>query len=1078
MKRKMLLAFSPVNSRYCILFLSFIFFTVGISAQTVKGTVSDAEGKPVSGATVAVKGTSRATATNALGNFSINAANNDTIVVSFVGFVTIEVPVNGRNDISVSMTRSEGSGLDEVVITALGIRKSSRKIGYATTSVNPDELVKQRTINLAESLEGRVAGLNITPPAAGAGSSNQIRLRGQVGFAGATNSPLIVVNGLPMDQGTRNAEGAGQQRDRGDNLANINPDDIESMVVLKGSTAAALYGSRAAAGAILITTKSGTKNSGIGVDFTSSYTTSEALNFMPEIVQTEYGQGTAGNKFTTAAQVQGNGQFGWGARLDGQPVINFDGVMRPYSAYPNQLYDFLQTGTNFTNTLGLSGGGPKGSFRASVSTTTAKGIVPSNEYKRTIFNIGVNHNVVEKLRLQVNVNYADEDYINPPQIGTQGDGAVNFFNRMPISVPIEAYRDHAKDPSTGAEWRTNGFQGTINNPYFPLQGGQKFKEDRNRLLGTVTLRYDVTDWLYAQGRVNYDRGTNYSESYALNGTGSNTIIATTTPSVTYRGNYNISQTTTTDINADFLFGGSKEFGKFSVDVSFGGNTYRTEFKNMVQSATNFTVRDLYSYRNGTVKGAGDGYNYNQTRINSLYGLAEFGWNGMVFVNVTGRNDWFSVLNPDYNSKFYPSISGSFVFSELLKNTSWLSYGKLRASFAQVGSIASVGPYDGLLSYAINANLFNGQTLGSINGTSAPNPFLQPFTVKEKEIGLELRLLNNRLLFDVAAFDKVTTEQIIDVNLSSASGYLTSKENQASLKNSGLETLVEYAFTPNKNFNWITSWNNAYLHTEVLDVGTPSGTRLLLYFNGTGNEFLGEIRYTEGLAMNQLYTRTYLRNTKGEIVVNNNGLILGTNSTTPGAENTNGFLPVGSSIPKFTGGWNNTVNYKNLSLGVLIDYKFGGTVLSSTLLNMTRQGLSKLSLEGRESGLIFPGVYQNGLPNTSVITVSSTPVNLQQFYTEYRNAQIGDPFIFKSDFIKLRNITLSYTFTELLRNTAMLNFIKGLTLSASCRNVAILYKDLPGLDPEAIQSSGDIRAGYENSSLPTTRNYNLTLNVKL
>ena len=1078
MKKKMLLAFSPVNSRFYFLFFCFFLIAEGVNAQTVKGTVSDNESKPVSGATVSVKGTTKATATNATGSFSIIAAGNDTIVVSYVGFVTMEIPVNGRSDISVRMIRSDGSDLDVVLVTALGIRKSSKKLGYSTTSVNPDDLVKSRTINIAESLEGKVAGLNITPPAAGAGSSNQIRLRGQVGFAGATNSPLIVVNGLPMDQGTRNAEGAGQQRDRGDNLANINPDDIESMVVLKGSTAAALYGSRAAAGAIIITTKSGSKNSGIGVDFTSSYTTAQALNFMDEIVQTEYGQGTVGNKFTTAAQVQGNGQFGWGAKLDGQPTINFDGKMRPYSAYPNQLFDFLQNATNFTNTLGLSGGGPNGSFRASLSTTNAEGIVPSNEYKRTIFNIGVNQTIAKKLRLQVNVNYADEDYINPPQIGTQGDGAVNFFTRMPISVPLEAYRDNAKDPVTKAEWRTNGFQGTVNNPYFPLQNGQKFKEDRNRLLGTVSLRYDITDWLYAQGRFNYDRGTNWSESYALNGTGANTIVATTTPTVTYRGNYNVSQTTTTDINADFLIGGSHEFGKFSVEASFGGNTFRTEFRNMTQSATNFTVPDLYTYRNGTVKGAGDGYNYNQTRLNSLYGLAEFGWNGMIFLNVTGRNDWFSVLNPEYNSKFYPSVSGSFVFSELLKNMSWLSYGKLRGSFAQVGSIASVGPYDGVLTYGINANLFNGQTLASINGTSAPNPLLQPFTVKEKELGLELRLFKNRLLLDVAVFDKVTTEQIIDVNLSSASGYTTSKENQASLKNSGLETLIEYAVIQNRNLNWTTSWNNAYLNTEVLDVGTPSGTRLLLYFNGTGNEFLGEIRYTEGLAMNQLYTRTYLKNVKGEIVVNNNGLILGTNTTTPGAENTNGFLPVGSSIPKFTGGWNNTISYKNFSLGVLIDYKFGGVVLSSTLLNMTRQGHSKLSLQGRDGGLIFPAVYQSsGLPNTSVITVNSTPVNLQQFYTEYRNAQIGDPFIFKSDFIKLRNISLSYTFTDLLTKVSMLNFVKSLTLTGSCRNAAILYKDLPGLDPEAIQSSGDIRAGYENSSLPTTRNYNLTLNVK-
>jgi hypothetical protein len=340
------------------------------------------------------------------------------------------------------------------------------------------------------------------------------------------------------------------------------------------------------------------------------------------------------------------------------------------------------------------------------------------------------------------------------------------------------------------------------------------------------------------------------------------------------------------------------------------------------------------------------------------------------------------------------------------------------------------------------------------------------------------LFNNRLLLDIGAFDKVTTDQIVDVNLSATSGYTTSKSNLASLKNQGLETLIEYKPVQTRNFSWTTSWNNAYLKTEVLDVGTPSGTRLLLYFNGTGNEFLGEIRYTEGLAMNQLYTRTYRRDAKGEMLVNDNGVFLASNASTPGAENTNGFLPVGSSIPKFTGGWNNSFNYKNFSLGVHFDYKFGGTVLTATLLNMTRQGHSKLSLEGREDGLIFPGVYQSsGLPNQSKITVSSTPVNLQQFYTEYRNAQVGDPFIYKSDFVKLRNISLAYTFTDLLKKVAALNFVKGLTLSASCRNVAILYKDLPGLDPEAIQSSGDIRAGYENSSLPTTRNYNLTLNVK-
>lgn len=1041
----------------------------------VSGRVTDENGAPFPGVNVIVKGTTTGAATDSDGRYTIDVPDgNSVLVFSFVGYAVQEVAIGGRTVIDLAMTPDIRS-LDEVVVTALGIKKESKKLGYSATAVQTDQLITQRTTNVMESLTGKVAGLNITPPAAGAGSSMQIRMRGQAAFAGANNAPLFVINGLPIDQGVRNANGAGavEQRDRGDNLQNINPDDIESMTVLKGATAAAIYGARAANGAIVITTKSGNKNQGIGVDFTSSYTTSQALNFIDEITQTEYGMGQNGVRPQTQGDAQSQGQFGFGARLDGAPTINFDGVLRPYSAYPNQLFDFLRTGTNFTNTLGLSGGGANGSFRVSFSNTDAAGIIPNNDYKKRIFNVGINHNITPKLMFQMNVNYANEENINPPQIGTQGDGAINFFGRMAISTPLEAYRDNAINPDTGAEFRTNGFLGTINNPYYPIQKGQYFNDERNRLLGTATLRYQFTDWLYAQGRFNYDHSNSFMEWNALNGTGSTTLF---NGDGTYRGNYNIRQDVSTDINADFLIGGSEEFGKFSVDASFGGNTWRTQWQRNEQNSSNFIVPDLYSLPNGTLRNQNiGGYGFSKSRINSLYGWAEFGYNGMLYLNFTGRNDWFSVLNPDNNSKFYPSVSGSFIFSELLSSQNWLSYGKMRASWAEVGSTNGVNPYDGVLTYAINANQFNGQTLAGVSGTFAPNPDLTFFTVTEKEIGVELRLFNNKVLFDVAAFDKVTTDQILDVTISNASGYDNSKQNKASLQNRGLETLIEVTPVETSNFRWTTSWNNAYLKTEVLDVGNESGTILLLYFNGTGNEFLGELRYTEGLAMNQLYTRTYRRNDSGEIVVNDQGRLLATTGTTPGAERTNGFLPVGSSIPKHVGGWNNTLTYKNLSVGVHIDYKFGGTVLSSTHLNMLRQGHSELSLNGRregEDGLIFPAVYEgSGEPNSTVVT------DLQSFYADYRNLQIGDPFTFKSDFVKLRNISVSYNFTNAVRNIPALNFIKGLTLTAACRNVAILYKDFPGLDPEAIQSSGDFRAGYENASLPTTRSFNFMLNAR-
>jgi TonB-linked SusC/RagA family outer membrane protein len=1031
--------------------------------QAITGQVSDEANNPLPGVNVLVKGSTVGTVTDGDGKFSLPVvAGNSVIIFSFIGYTTQEVDASSKTVINVTM-EPDVKSLNEVVITALGIKKESKKLGYSTTSVKADEMVANRTNNMMESLEGKVAGLNITPPAAGAGASTQIRLRGQVGFSGANNSPLIVVNGLPMDQGARSADGLGTPRDRGDNLLNINPDDIESMTVLKGSTASALYGSRAAAGAILITTKSGAKNQGVGVEFTSSFTAQKPLNFMGEIIQTKYGQGTGGNRPSSAANAVSTGQYSFGERLDGVPTPIFDGSLQPYSANPNGLFDYLQTGKTFTNTIALSGGGANGNFRASFSNTAATGIEPRNEYKRKIANVGINHDITKRLKMSLNVNYANEEQINPPQIGTQGAGSVNFFTRVSPSIPHSAFKKHAI-AENGTETPTSGFQGTLLNPYYANKMKQMWVNERNRILATTTLRYDIKEWLYIQGRYNFDYLNDFTESHVPGGIGTS---APKHADDTYKGTYNVVESTNRDINADFLVGANKEFGKFSIDASFGGNTWRSENHNFNQTATNFIVRDLYSIGNGNVKT--QTFGYGKRRVNSLYGLAEFGYNGLLYINFTGRTDWFSVYNPKDNNEFYPSVSGSFIFSELLPDQKWLSYGKLRASYAEVGSAMGVDTYEGLLNYTIAQNAFNGQTTATVANNASgvpvsPNPNLKPFSVEEVEIGLEVRLFDNKVLLDVSAFNKVTTDQVLEVTLSNTSGYDRSKANLASLRNRGLEGLVEVTPVQTGDFTWTSSWNHAYLKTKVLEISPSVDDFLLLNFNTTGNEFLGQIRYTKGLAMNQLYTRTYLRDDNGDILVTAQGRLR------PTAD----YVPVGSSIPNHTGGWTNTFSYKNLSLGIHIDYKFGGTVLSSTALNLLRAGHSKASLVGRregETGIVFPGVYDDGEPNGSVVT------DLQGFYADYRNHQIGDPFIFKSDFVKLRNISISYNLTDVVHKTPFLSFVKGLSVTASCRNVAILYKDLPGLDPEAIQSSGDVRAGYENASLPTTRNYNFSLNVK-
>ena len=1046
-----------------LVLLLFAGLQVAFAQRTITGRVTKTtDNTPLAGVTVLIKGTTTGITTDINGRYSIPVPNNEAILLfSFIGLTQKEVPVGTQTTIDVALEEAVKQ-MNEVVVTALGIKRESKSLGYSATSVTTDELLTSKSANMMSSLEGKVAGLNITLPASGVGGSSQIRLRGQAAFTGANNAPLIVINGLPMDQGARSADGS-TQRDLGDNMSNVNPDDIESMTVLKGATAAAIYGSRAANGAIIITTKSGQKNQGIGVEYSTSYTMQKPLDFFN--FQKVYGEGIGGNKPTSQADAAGNGQFSWGAKLDGSDVYLFDGSVVPYSFQPHRVGDYFQLGKISTNTVAMSGGNANGSFRASFSNTTGSGIEPSNEYKKNTFNVGVNYDITKRLKFTTNINYTKEDYINPPQIGQQGAGSMNFLTRLSQSIPLVNLRANNTNPATGTEAVTSGFQGTILNPYYAMSAGGSFIDTRDRFLGTSTIRYDFTDWLYAQGRYNYDYAIDFTETKTPGGIG--TSIPTNSDG-TFKGSYNVGEGWGTNVNADFLVGVSKKINKFSVNASFGGNTFRVKNHTFNENASNLTVRDLFSISNGVTKAPT--YGFSQLRVNSLYGLAELGYNSMFYLNFTGRTDWFSVLNPKYNSKFYPSVSGSFVFSELLKDQKWLSYGKLRGSWAQVGSSNGVNAYDGLLTYSIGANQFNGQTLASITNTSAPNPALQPFTVTEKELGLEARLFDNRLHFDVGYFNKITTNQIMSVQLSDASGYSTSNQNLGSLKNSGVELLIEYTPIETKNFSWTTAWNTTYLKTEVLSVGkNPDGTPikdlLVIYYNGTGNEFLGELHYTVGMAMNQLYTKTYLRNDKGEILVQDNGRLLASPTS----------VPVGSSIPKHTGGWNNTVTYKKFTLGVFIDYKLGGTVLSSTYLNMTRQGFSDLSLQGRrdgENGLVFPGVYQSsGLPNTTAVT------NLQGFYGDYRNLQIGDPFTFKSDFVKLRSISLSYDLTSTLNKVNFLGFVKGLTITASCRNVAILYKDLPNLDPEAIQSSGDTRTGYENSSLLTTRDFMFALNVK-
>lgn len=1034
-----------MEKRLFLLAVTF-FISWAAAAQKIRGTVtSSADNSPLPGVSVSLKKSFAGTITDAQGNYEIVAGPNSTLVFSFIGYASKEVQVGNESTINLSLDE-DLQNLEEVVVTALGIKKESRKLGYSAESVKLSEIQQNRTVNVMNSLEGKVAGLDITPPSSGAGSSTKIRLRGQSAFAGANNSPLVVINGLPMDQGARGANG-NNSIDLGDNMQQINPDDIESMTVLKGATAAALYGSRAANGAVIITTKSGARNSGLGVEYNVNYTADQVLDFTE--FQYEYGQGQAGKKPETQGQAITTGQFGWGAKYDGVPTVQFDGVQRPYSPQYNRITDFYRTGNNLTNTVAISGGGANGSFRGSFANQDAQGISPNNDYHKKIFNLGINQQINSKMTFMFNVNYTNELNNNPPQVGVQGIGSPNFLYRMSNGIPLEAFRENAVT-DLGTERQTSGFQSTLINPYYVMDR-QSITSKRDRFLGTATLRYDLTDWLYVQGRANMDYGVFFFEQNVPTGTGTSTPF--NGAGTGFNGSYGVNNTTGRQLNMDFIVGASKTFNDFSADVSFGGNTFRTNNNTFDQSVTDFTVRGLYSIENGITKS--QTYSIYRETVNSLYGFAELGYKNFLYLNLTGRNDWFSVLNPQNNSSFYPSVSGSFIFSQFMDKTEWLNYGKLRASFADVGSVNGINAFTGQLNYGILQNQFNGSTLGQINNTISPNALLRPFSVSEKEVGIDLKMFNNKLNIDIAAYQKITRDQILTVEVSNASGYTGTPLNLGSLQNQGMEFLIDGLIMEKNKFSWRSSFNTAINNTKVLALA-PGTDRLIVSSFG-GNEFIGSLVYEVGQPLNQLAAKTYFRNAQGEIVLNDNGRL----KANDGAN-----VLFGSALPKYTGGWSNTFGYKNLSLLVHIDYKAGGKVISSTALNGLRQGHTSASLVGREGGVIFPGVYASGEPNTSA-------VDPQTFYTDYRNLQIADPFIYKSDFVKLRNITLTYN----LNKFGNMKFIQGATVSATCRNVAILKKYIADLDPESFASSGDFRVGYEQTSLPTTRSYGVNLNVK-
>lgn len=1013
-----------------VLFVSTVSVSVAQQPLVVNGKITDTNGGILPGVNILLKGTLVGATSGVDGRYSISVpGGNGILVYSFIGYTPKEISVNGLSTIDV-MLAEEITSLNEVVVTALGIKREAKSIGYSTTTVTMDQL-PMASINIGANLLGKVSGMNVMQPSTGPGGSSKIRIRGQSSFGG-DNSPLIIVNGSPINNVSERTNKGG---DGGDGLLSINEADIETMTVLKGSAAAALYGYRAKDGAIIITTKSGTRGAGIGVEYTVNSRVERAIDYTD--FQYEYGEGIDGYRQKTVAEAQSFGTWSFGEKMDGQPTIMFDGTTQPYSPFKDRVKLFYRMGSTLTNTLALSGANEKGGFRLSISNTDANAIVKNSDFHNKILNLGVNYNLTPKLSVAANVNYSNSFNNNPVKISGK-TGINETIYSVNNSTPAVVLRQYLNPD--GTELHYCRFTSKVN-PFFIIN--KQFEhQTRDRIISNGHIRYEFSKDIYVQGQIAQDY---YSQAYEVNTpTGQATLGAAP---IGFNGTYYQSLTTWRETNLDFLIGAKHTFSDFGIGATFGGNQLDQKRSQYSYSANNFYVRDLYAISNGVT--VSPSFSFREKKVNSLYGSADFSFKNYLFLNLTARNDWFSTLNPASNSYLYPSASLSFVFSDALPTRpSWMDYGKIRVAYAEVGG--DTDPYQDALYYSINTSTFNGSALGSISSSVSPNANLRPLKVKETEVGVEMRTLNSRLNLDLSVYNKNTIDEILNVDISNMSAFSQTKVNVGKLRNRGIEmllTLVPVTGT----FDWETTFNGAYNISKVLEL---ANNQVRFDVSGTLNDNLGYISHEVGLPLASIRVYDFKRNDQGKIIVSG------------GLPQQGNMITMGSAIPKWTGAWINSFKFKGFAVSTQIDFKAGYKILSDTHYNEMRFGLTKETLLGREGGVIIDAVNADGTPNTTAVTSYA-------YFAQFSDGLIGTMNVFDGSFVKWRSVTVSYDLSRFVAKT----FIKGLTTSFNINNVLMIKKYLMNMDPESTGEVSDNLSGLEVFAMPTTRSFGLTLNAR-
>ena len=1056
--------------KHLLLVLTLFICTMVNAQETITGTVKDTDGNTIPYVNIVLSGTLNGTTTNENGIYTIDVPElSGALEFSVLGYETKIITINNRRTIDIVLGDSS-EVLDEVVLTALGLKRETKELGYVVQSLDAKGVTEVKSVNFLDNLSGKLAGVTINQGATGVGSSSKITIRGEASFS--NNNPLFIVDGVPINNNsvfnfTNEAAAGFQEIDFGNGAMEVNPDDIAEVSVLKGPSAAALYGTRASNGVIIIETKSGKNSKGLGISYNTSFFVDSAFQ-LPDF-QNEYGQGNSGE----FAFVDGLGggtndliTYSWGPRLDvgnlipqyDSPVTLPDGTVvrggdtalysgipitpTEFRSQPDNLKNFYETGTTLINNIAISNGFDTGNYRLSFTDLRSESIIPGVDLDRQTVSARLNFEPIDQLRINSSISYINSNSDNRPSNGYGSENAnYSLVAWGPRSLNIENLKNYWQPGLEGIQQYSYNYT-FFDNPYFILNENRN-SFNRDRVFGNISASYDITDHLTATVRTGMDYS---SELRQLRRAYSSNRFA--------NGGYAEHDVFYREVNTDFLLNYTNQFNDFNIDVSLGGNRLDQKAFTSQSQTTSLAQPGIFRLSNAASPIEVFEFESNK-RINSFYGLAKIGYKDFLFLDVTGRNDWSSALatpfSVDNTSFFYPSVSSSFIVSKVVNLPEVISFAKLRASWAQVGN--DTDPYQTTGAFVAQTP-FNGQPTFSNSNTIA-NADLVPELTSSFEVGADLRFFNDQLRFDVSYYNALTKDQIISLPIGISSGYTQQVVNGGEVRSKGLEVIVGVSPIISQNFKWNSTLNFSTNRSTVESLPQDEGRLTLAYSRiyDSQNQTVF-LQAEEGGRVGDLYGTGYLKNENGDFILTDEGRYIPDNE----------LQKLGNYNPDFMLGFNNQFNYKNWNMGFLLDWRQGGIIVSRTRALGNVGGQLAETAFRPETGIVPEGVVNTGTDDNPVYEANTVAVSAESYYRQFYDRNHEENNTYDASFLKLRQLSIGYTFN----NLSLFNQDATLSLSLIGKNLFAITEN-PHFDPEqlAVQGQGFI-SGVEDMSYATTR----------